>query len=93
MVFEDVFENMKFFNFRNLLEKVKSLEYIILIWFDKVFVFKYYIYLEGVSDYFIREYFGVVVYFFLLEILCLCIFLSVLICVWDEMKKCLLIEI
>lgn len=64
MVFEDVVEKMKFFNFRNLLEKVESLEYIILIWFDKVIVFKYYIYLEGVSDYFIREYFGVFVNFF-----------------------------
>lgn len=93
MVFEDVVEKMKFFNFRNLLEKVESLEYIILIWFDKVIVFKYYIYLEGVSDYFIREYFGVFVNFFLLEILWLCIFLSVLICVWNEMKKCLIIEI
>lgn len=93
MVPEDVFENMKPLNFRNLLEKAKSLEHTILIRFDKVFAFKHHIYLEGVSDYFTREYPGVAVHFFPLEILRLCTFSSVLTRVWDEMKKRLLTEI
>lgn len=93
MVPEDVFEKMKPLNFRNLLEKAQSLEHTILIRFDKVFAFKHHIYLEGVSDYFTREYPGVAVHFFPLEILRLCTFSSVLTRVWVEMKNRLLTEI
>lgn len=93
MIPEDVFEKMKPLNFTNLFEKAESLEHTILIRFDKVFAFKHHIYLEGVSDYFTREYPGVSVNFFPLEILRLCTFSSVLTSVWNEMKKRLLTEI
>lgn len=93
MVPEDVVEKMKPLNFRNLLEKAESLEHTILIRFDKVIAFKHHIYLEGVSDYFTREYPGVSVNFFPLEILRLCTFSSVLTRVWNEMKKRLITEI
>lgn len=66
---EALINGMKPLKFKNLNERAKELEGNILIKHFSMYEFQHQIYLEGLSDYFFREYFEVVVQHFPLDIL------------------------
>lgn len=66
---KELFIEMELFYFDNFNERVEELKENFLIKIGFMYEFKYKIYLEGVIDYFFREYFDVVVWYFLLDII------------------------